>query len=183
MKRVVITGGPCSGKSSLLKVLEQRKYLVVPETALYIIKREALKPVPCFPWTKPKKFHRKVFDLQKDWEKNAVSSGLVIFDRSCLDSLAYMIADKCEIPDLKKVNLDYNLVFMLQMLPENPFWYKTETGKPRKTNYEFGERMASLIALVYEQCHYKPIPIPFNGLNPSQRADLIEEKLLEHRII
>jgi len=81
----IITGGPGSGKTSLLESLAAKGYNYIPETARQIIKERlssGLTPRP-----NPKAFAQEVFN--KDWTNfisNSDLSSLLFFDRSFLDS-------------------------------------------------------------------------------------------------
>ncbi|MFG6178914.1 AAA family ATPase [Halomonas sp. THAF12] len=87
--RVVITGGPGGGKTSLIEAMEERGYPVVQETARRIIKERlaaGLSPRP-----DPVSFGKKI--LSSDIEKYQAAAGghrAVFFDRGILDAL-YML--------------------------------------------------------------------------------------------
>jgi len=87
----VITGGPGSGKTSLLESLASKGYNYIPETARQIIRERLSKGLT--PRPDAKTFAREIFD--QDW-KNFISnsdlSSLLFFDRSFMDS-ACMLFD------------------------------------------------------------------------------------------
>ena len=87
LKRVVLTGGPGAGKTSVLVRLQELGYSVVPEMARQIIsdrKSRGMSPRP-----PPVDFARAI--LEEDMRLyDSVSDGLVFFDRSILDALAML---------------------------------------------------------------------------------------------
>ena len=91
-KKYVITGGPCSGKTSLINYLKQKKHHIVTESATDII----------FQYEKQKKnpldyideFEADLFEIQLKKENEIDASVSIIFlDRSLIDSIAYKRMD------------------------------------------------------------------------------------------
>jgi predicted ATPase len=97
----IITGGPGSGKTSLLEHLASKGYTYIPETAREIIKERLSKGLT--PRPDAKTFASQIFE--KDW-KNFISnsdlSSLLFFDRSFLDS-SCMLFDS-DIDSYKKIS-------------------------------------------------------------------------------
>ena len=99
--KVVLAGGPCTGKSTLVQELASRGYETVPEAASSVI--EPLKGGMFFMCP----FNSAVFaDLQKqivckqiELESKISGKGMVFFDRSALDSLAYLRFYDVRAPD------------------------------------------------------------------------------------
>ena len=93
---VVITGGPGSGKSTILNALSKLGYKVIDETARIIIKERLSKGLS--PRPNPEEFAQQIFDIDfKNYISNIDTSQLLFFDRSFLDSAAMIFeANKIE---------------------------------------------------------------------------------------
>jgi CYTH domain-containing protein/predicted ATPase len=106
VKKVVITGGPCGGKSTGIAVLSQwladRGYLAatVPEAATEFISNGL---APWVPWTKPYGFNkhllRRILENERRFEEalRAMRSDkprVLLCDRGAMDILAYTTMDE-----------------------------------------------------------------------------------------
>src|SRR5690348_8349682 len=88
MQKVVITGGPSIGKTTVIEILASRGFATVPEAARIVIEEEKLKGSDLLPWRNFAKFQELVF--RKQLELEAQASGEVIFlDRGVVDGIGY----------------------------------------------------------------------------------------------
>jgi predicted ATPase len=87
MKRFIVTGAPGAGKTSILRLLEQRGYAVVEEAATDVI---AAGQVPGRAELDDTLFISKVTEMQLRRQQEPVRSGAVaqVFDRSPVCTLA-----------------------------------------------------------------------------------------------
>src|SRR5262245_3062563 len=91
MPRIVITGGPGVGKTTLLAELGARGYPSVVESARAIMSERRAKGQSARP--EPVAFAREI--LRRDTEKyhaNSSESGLVFFDRGVIEALGMVHA-------------------------------------------------------------------------------------------
>ena len=91
MKRIVITGGPGCGKSSVLAELGRRGCLVMPETFRWL---KVLAEVESFkaealPQIDGQDFLRRLLAFQRYTEDEESSDQFCFYDRSTLDLVAY----------------------------------------------------------------------------------------------
>src|SRR5438105_15552685 len=92
--RIVITGGPSVGNTTLISLLQSRGFPVIHEFATQIIKEGEF-----LPWVCRKSFQAEVLRRQLEAEAAIEENGLPIFlDRGLFDGEAYYIYDKLEIP-------------------------------------------------------------------------------------
>lgn len=157
MNKIVITGGPCSGKTTLVNELKSRGYPVLEESARKILSRKPQAP--------KKTLATEIFHHQLQAE-NSFSGGFM--DRSLIDSIAYSIFHKVSLP---KVTLPkYDHVFILKMLNFVNDSERTETEEEAKF-------MHSLIEKTYRSFGYNLKEIP--AKKPSKRVDIILNHLNE----
>jgi predicted ATPase len=88
MQRFILTGAPGSGKTSILRALEQRGYAVVEEAATDVIAAEQARGIGQ-PWTELS-FTRKITEMQRRRQEEPVRPGAAVqvFDRSPVCTLA-----------------------------------------------------------------------------------------------
>lgn len=123
--RVVLSGAPNIGKSSMISLLETKGWETLKETAIdYIHMRMAMRSQK--PWEEPS-FQTNINLLQQSREERLSPEVAVVFqDRSLIDSIGYSRARNQKIPDeiqnqIKTLNLSkryYPLVFFMKPLPK-----------------------------------------------------------------
>ena len=97
--KIVVTGGPCAGKSSAMSILQEElgrlgyKVLVVAESATEFMMSGAKYADP--------KFQRYLIEYQlekericEDFARHQEGKTVIILDRGCLDCKAYMSLDE-----------------------------------------------------------------------------------------
>jgi len=166
LRRIAITGGPCSGKSTLLEILKQKGFQVVPEAAREVIEQEKARDSDCLPWKNLQKFQNKLSQTQFELEEQ-YQNGLIFSDRSVIDGHAYSILDGIIIPGIiQTVSRNrYEQIFLLDLLPI----YRSDSA--RTESPEKAREIQRQLLESYHQFDYNPIAVPF--LTPEQRADLI----------
>jgi predicted ATPase len=89
MSRIVFTGGPGVGKTTLLLALQARGYTIVGDSARTIIqdrRKHGLSPRP-----NAYEFAQEVLRIDvANYARHAATSGLVFFERSVLDALGML---------------------------------------------------------------------------------------------
>lgn len=120
-RRYVITGGPCSGKTTLITELGSLGYATVGEAARFYIEQELIKGKTLEEVTKDRPtFEREVLALKVAREAAADAHDIVFFDRGIPDTRAYrrihrMPEDAALLNALTHAR--YNIVFLLHPLP------------------------------------------------------------------
>jgi predicted ATPase len=158
--KIVLTGGPCCGKSTLLAELKKRGYTVVEETA-----REVLSERKNFSL---KEIQEEIMRRQIEKEEK-ISEGIVFLDRGVVDVMAYMKYYSIEMP-VEMLSLcvkRYNKIFFLGRLP-----FQHDGLRVEKTDEE-AEKQHQLIQGVYLKLGYDLIFVPDWGV--LKRADFIEK--------
>ena len=112
--KVVLTGGPCVGKSTLIRMLEALGYLVLPEFATEVINDGG--PDPCYDH---EAFQFEVLRRQRLAEARLHQAPLLFLDRGAPDGIPYREIYGRKVPgffaDLYP-NM-YDVCFLLDPLP------------------------------------------------------------------
>ena len=170
MKRIVITGPPFAGKSSVIKELENQGYNVVDESA-----REILNSLRDLKFIDPHKnkrdyFQREVVFRQIKIEDENRHLPLTFYDRGIVDSIAYYRLDNLEPPKnlLELANIRrYDSIFYFAPLQN------IKNGRVIRDENERKE-LEGLIMETYREFGYNPIYVP--ELSIKQRVSFILER-------
>jgi len=179
MRKIVLTGGPYSGKSTLAEALSGLGFAVVPEAAIQVIESlgRELGSEAARDWRSANhvEFQLRIVRLQLSLEEQAEQSGaaLAVCDRGVPDGLAYMrhwqVEPPAELVEAAR-RARYERVFLLDTLAgARP---RTETG--RLDEHE-SERVRDLLAGVYREHDHEPVVVPEKRLE--ERIQLIRRHL------
>lgn len=152
----VITGGPSSGKTTLINELAKVGYYTVPETARFLIDKERTdgKPLEEIRGDE-REFQRKVFKMRIDVEDKLPKDKIVFLDRALPDCIAYyevLGVDTKELIEACKKRR-YKKVFLLEQLP-----YKKDYA--RVENKELANKLNDIIYKTYSKLGYEVVRIP-----------------------
>jgi len=171
-KRVVLTGGPSSGKSTLVKELERRGHRILHEVA-----RRVIEERKCQSLTKEEQLIRQklIYNRQVESERNL--SGLVFLDRGAIDVVAYSKHLLGYLPFEIGTN-NYSVVFSLERLPFVDDGLRVEKGDGE------AQEIHEKILEAYTEFGYSLIHLPSFLAKTieesvSKRADYLLSKLEE----
>lgn len=168
----VISGGPCSGKTTLIKYFESKGFPVLHETARKLVEKGILKKEDFLDKNKRDFIQRIIFKEQIKAEESAFSYPFVFLDRSVVDGIAYYWILNLE-PPREVIEIasrrNYECVFILEQLD------KFERDEIRYEKAEEARRVHELIVRAYNMLGYKTIRIPVMPLN--DRAIFILKKI------
>ena len=179
-RMVVVTGGPGSGKTTLVQAMGELGYATVPEAAIQVI-GELIQEMGNEEQKAWRAGHRVEFQLRilerqlaLEAELLAGRSGTAFLDRSRLDGLAYCRHFGQEPPPELLATARctaYHRVLILDTLTE--FVVRGESGRT-------SDRAASLairdvLDAVYREYGYDPIRVP--ELPPQERVTFVQEAL------
>lgn len=171
---LVITGGPGSGKSSLLAALAQAGHSVAEEAGRTIIRDQQTIAGLGLPWRDPSLFA----ELMLAWELRAhrqalTLKGPVFFDRSLVDIIGYLRLNDLPVGDhlLQAVRqLRYHRQVFL--LPHWPQIYCND--HERRQDATEAERTCAVMREVYVEAGYRLIEVPRMSL--AQRRDFVLQR-------
>lgn len=174
MRKCVISGGACAGKTTLVNALSARGHFVLPEIALELIEQEADCGGKVFPWTDFERFQERCYREQQSKEHELPADQDVVFlDRSLIDSVAYYRSRELPLPDELRVAIsgsDYSCAFILDILPEE-HWAITHNGKPRMQSYATAVEMHKRILDTYLSYSIPVFRIPVTSVD--ERVDAV----------
>lgn len=133
---IVLTGAPSSGKTTVLKELEKKRFRVVYEvTRTYIDKQlklgKSIKEIR----RDELLFQKKILDLKIKLEKTLPKKEIIFFERAIPDTIAYYeICGVTSDSKLKKVltKCSYSKVFLLHLINYKKDYARVETEKKAK---------------------------------------------------
>ena len=175
MKLYVISGGPCSGKTSVIMELKKRGKMVLEEPARFIAENDkrfagkSIKNINHF------EFHNAILDFQvKQMNELELKKGVFFLDRGFVDTLAYASFHGLKIPKekLKYIkSFKYEKIFILSSLD----FY--EQDKLRKETKKEQEEIYREIVKFCKELKYNFIIVPFMSIK--ERADFILKNVFD----
>lgn len=168
----VITGGPCSGKTTTINLLRERGYITTVENARHFLDLQRLKGKTIEEVkNNHKKFQLGLLLMQTQLEKQIAPQVQVFLDRAIPDSLAYYRFFNLEV-DQKLAealqNASYKKIFIMDPLPLVNDYARLE--KP-----EDQMKIHKLITEVYKALPFPVIHVP--GLPAEERVEFILKNL------
>ncbi|GGY59879.1 ATP-binding protein [Bacterioplanes sanyensis] len=172
--RVVFTGGPGSGKTSVIKFLEKLGYPSAKEVGRKIIKTQTERNGDALPWKDKVAFRDAMVLEELNNYKVHDNSTLTFFDRCIIDSYGYSQLKQIAISEI-----------LLRSCRELTYHRKVFIFPPWETIYEndierkqdFNEAVATYHEMVkaYERFGYELIEVP--KVSVEERAQFIVSKL------
>jgi len=171
----ILTGGPCTGKTSVLEELARRGHRTVPESARDLIAHEQAKAqanpqyTGILPWTDMVAFEEQLMYRQLGAEKTSAD----FLDRALPDILAY-----CKVASIQPpkglhnhiARAEYGYVFVFDRLPY------AQDGE-RKEDDDLGQRIHDTLIETYKSLRMPVVYVPvFPGTKEESiraRADYV----------
>ncbi len=174
-KRYIITGAPCSGKSTLIQLISKKNIPVFQEAARLVIQEQLEKKSDNVPWINNRAFSSLVIEKQQRDFQNS-KEGLNFYDRGIPDVSAYLhhhnqqhlIQEFANVTMQNKYEKD---VFILP--PWREIYAKDEA---RVETFEEAEKVDAHLKTVYTDFGYNLITVPFDS--PINRLKFILDRCL-----
>lgn len=169
----VITGGPCSGKTTTLGVIEKLGYHVEYETARFWIEQELKKGKTLEEMRQDEYlFQKKILELKIEYEKKFPKDELIFIERGIPDTTAYY-QQSCGIKedDLLKESLKkchYKKVFLFELLDYQRDYARLENEQEAKI-------LEKLLEEAYSSLGMEVIRVP--KMSVQQRVEFILKQL------
>lgn len=180
--RIAITGGPGSGKTTLVDALAARGFATVPESAIQVIGELArelgLEGQKRWRREQPVEFQRRVLarQLADEASVGAGASAPLFLDRSCIDGLAYCRHFGVEPPaELAQAARAERLerVFLLDTLP----MLGDRGASGRTSDRETSLAVRDLLDAVYRELGHTPLRVPVAPVEERVRFVLVASGL------
>ena len=174
-KKYVLSGGPGSGKSSILLGLEQRGEYIVREAAEdYIRYRQAQGQMK--PWVE-EDFQDKILDLSMSREeKTHPKAERVFLDRGLLDGLAYVKKGSKIYEKLLEIakKAEYDIIFIIEPLAV------IEKTEVRRENKDESIAIGNALKQIYQEHGFKVVMVPEDKLQ--ERIEFIMKEIEKEKL-
>ena len=162
LPRIVLTGGPCSGKSSIMRILQEMlgpKLHCVPEVATILIAQVGIVP----PLDQPgdlRRFQRILARVQRDFEivsedqARRDKKAALLLDRGVIDNAAYLRQGMTELMGICRSTPEheyaqYDLVLCLATPPEQVYNANRANNPARFETYDQAAQLGQRIQQVW----------------------------------
>jgi predicted ATPase len=160
LERIVITGGPSTGKTSVIERIERVGFFCFSEISREITLEARQQGIPQLFVSDPVLFSEKIIEgrIRQFQTAKELDQPIVFYDRGIPDVVAYMDCfgqsyDDHFVESCK--NYRYDHVFLL------PPWKEIhESDNERYENFEEAERIHTFLKKAYSHYGYKIIDVP-----------------------
>lgn len=171
----ILTGGPGSGKTTLIEHLTQIGYKCVPEVGRNIIKEQVAHGGTALPWSNAEDYALLMLQHSlTDYISYSTESNICFFDRGIPDTLGY-----AKLINISQLDLyinhtkEYRYNPSVFILP--PWKCIYETDSERRQDFQLAVETYSMMKKVYTDYGYTLIEVPCMSI--SDRAEFIRENL------
>jgi predicted ATPase len=170
-QKIVITGGPGTGKSTVIKALAKRNFLCMPEISREVTLNARKNGNVQLFLTKPLLFSELLLEgrVNQYIEAENKNEKLVFFDRGIPDVHAYMNYISIDYPStyITKSNLyRYNYIFLM------PPWEEIYiSDNERYENFEQALAIHNHLERTYKELNYTIIEVPIGTIE--ERVEFI----------
>lgn len=158
IQRVILSGGPGTGKTSILNSLKSLGFNCFDEISREIIKKEIAKGSDALPWQNLHAFSEQVISHRVIQYKNA-AKGLNFYDRGIIDVIAYMNHDKF-VNDSKWLELSKELNYHKVVFITPPWREIFKNDMERMESFQKLVSLHQSLISTYKAYGYAVIEIP-----------------------
>jgi len=171
--RILLTGGPGFGKSSIIEELERMEYAVFHEIAREIIRHEIEINGTALPWIDVHAFSEQVIQgrIRQHAEGYSKTS---FYDRGLPDIAGFLLKDKKSIPEeLMQLCVSHSYNKRIFITP--PWEAIFHRDEQRSEDFAAAIRVHKALEYLYTDLGYELIPVPMGSVK--WRAEFILKEL------
>ncbi|MDG4879964.1 AAA family ATPase [Mesorhizobium sp. WSM4884] len=165
----VLTGGPGSGKTTLIEALKAAGFATAPEAGRGIIRDQVAIGGPALPWQDRALFAELMLSWElRSWHAAHADRGFVFFDRGVPDTIGYLRL--CGLPVLDHIASAATTFRYARRVFIAPPWPAIFTqDQERKQTLDEAERTFQSVASVYAELGYELMPLPLASVEERVR--------------
>ena len=173
-QKYIITGAPGTGKTAIINALMQKDYSCAEEISREIISEQIIIEGDILPWKNQIAFENHIASLRKEQYLNSSENRTYFFDRSSIDCIAYLKANKLEITT-EITQIIKQCVFNRQVFI-TPFWEEIYINDgERMENIKSAINIENSLIGTYKSLGYTLVKVP--KLSVSKRVNFILSKI------
>lgn len=159
-KKIVITGGPGTGKSSIIRNLESQGHECLHEISRQVTLEAQKQGIDQLFLDKPLLFSEKLLQgrIVQHKEADMLPASTVFLDRGIPDVIAYMEYFRTSYPEEFINACHHHLYDQVFILPPWPEIYISDNE--RYESFNESRRISTYLLKTYESYGYKPIEVP-----------------------
>lgn len=159
--RIIITGGPGSGKSTLIESLREQGFTCYDEVSRELIRQQAQLSNGVMPWNDLPSFARLVFiEMKNQHDQAELTDSLCFFDRGIPDIFGYLIHGGHPVPEefltSHAVSCNYHPTAFI--LPYWPEIYVNDPERPQTPTE--AKALSHAIGKAYRALGYSLVEVP-----------------------
>ncbi len=165
-KKIILTGGPCCGKSAVIDYLQSLQYVTIPESARIVIEEEQERGGDIVPWEKLLEFQLEVLHRSMRAEEALEEWGTTFLDRGIPDGVAYCARSGVEPPTPLRDAVrsrHYKSVLVLDPIPY-------QNDESRKEDEVEAKRIHDQLIKTYRGLGLNPVSIPVDLSLPKEES-------------
>ncbi|RWM11686.1 MAG: ATPase [Mesorhizobium sp.] len=155
-----LTGGPGSGKTTLIEALKAAGFATAPEAGRGIIRDQMAIGGPALPWQDRALFAELMLSWEmRSWHAAHAEPGPVFFDRGVPDTIGYLRL--CGLPVLSHIMSAATTFRYVRRVFIAPPWPQIFTqDEERKQTPDEAERTFQAVAGAYAELGYELVSLP-----------------------
>ena len=174
---LVLTGGPGSGKTTLIEALKQAGFATAPEAGRGIIRDQMAIGGPALPWQDRALFAELMLSWElRSWHAAHAESGPVFFDRGAPDTIGYLRLCGLPVPD-HATSAAEKFRYARRVFIASPWPEIFAQDQERKQTFDEAKRTHDSVASVYVELGYELVPLPLVPVEDRVRFILDEADL------